>query len=559
MLNSQDIVKLMHKTKSESGTFSQTDLKEFEDILKSCETYIKNNSKKSSAIDNDVKATEISRNLIGDFVKNLVHENIQVRDFTDSEGVVRLEKELVDEILKYKAITDLMENKEVGEIRINSYRTIYFEKRGKIYRSDKIFKSVEELQKVLEKLLGDGKALNLANQFVNSRTPEGYRINATDRSISPISYPDGTEGDYTAVIRKFKKKDEKMKLEDIVKGRSLSDNMANLLKILVQARFSFLTVGGTGSGKTVTNEIIVSHINPMDRQVYIENPVELTPGIDAAIINFASSPELIQRIKERNYSEIETIIIGNRPLKDRNTFSVNLVVSYVGGKDFKDNILLRDFPEIGEASIKEENGMFLNDFIQMEANSEKENPTPKDPTPNNLIENALRQTPVWIIMGQCRSDEEFVSLLKAAQTGHKVVTTYHAENPEDAVRRYLMAYMAKAGNVPAELVLQNICSAFKFIINVEKLMDGSRKVMYITEIRGSEGLKPKLVDIYKYRLDKVEEDKTIVGRHRRTGIISERTVEQLRKMGIPDKMFEIYLGEVPENDSVEKETYMGAY
>lgn len=470
MISPNELAKLIQDQKVE-GEFKKSDTISFLDAYEYCKNYINKNSKKDVVLKDTKDVKEESKRLIDDFVNTLKYT---VEGYEDSDGLQRLREDLKDEIVNYKAITDLMEDKLVDEIRINSHKTIFYEKQGKVYRHDKSFNSIEELERVLSILIGDKARLSKATPFVNSRTVEGWRINATDKSISPI-------GDYTAVIRKFKDEKEKLQLVDIIEGQTLSDNMSMLLSILPKARFSFLTVGSTGSGKTVTNEIICKGIPDLDRQVYIENPCELTPA----------------RI---------------------------------------------------------ENGVVVNDYIQLWANSEKKDPTPVDPTPNNLVENALRQTPTWIILGEARSDIEFAVLLKAATTGHNVITTFHAKDPRDAIRRYLIAYLATSSNVPAELAMDSICNSFRFIISVEKLSDGSRRIMHITEILGSDGLKPILNDIYRFEIDRVDDKGEIIGKHKRVGKLSDEAIKQMRRRGIPDNYYALYTLDPGED---EEETYNG--
>jgi len=91
---------------------------------------------------------------------------------------------------------------------------------------------------------------------------------------------------------------------------------------------------------------------------------------------------------------------------------------------------------------------------------------------------------------------------------------------------------------PAELALRNICTAVKFVIFQEKLADGTRKVTSISEVRGSEGLKPIINQIYKFIPEDVDEDpvtgqiRAIVGKHKRVGRISDELVDRMMKAGI---------------------------
>jgi len=84
-------------------------------------------------------------------------------------------------------------------------------------------------------------------------------------------------------------------------------------------------------------------------------------------------------------------------------------------------------------------------------------------TMENLLINAMRQSPHWIGPGELRSPGEFETALRAAQTGHYFFTTLHAEGDQEAIYRFLTAYLIKSKE-PAELALRNICTAVKFVI-----------------------------------------------------------------------------------------------
>jgi len=208
--------------------------------------------------------------------------------------------------------------------------------------------------------------------------------------------------------------------------------------------------------------------------------------------------------------------------------------------------------------IKRENddpkGRVINDVLQYESVSEDDDASPA--TMENLLINAMRQSPHWIGPGELRTPGEFATALRAAQTGHFFFTTLHAEGDKEAIFRFLTAYLM-ASNEPAELALRNICSAVKFVIFQEKLADGTRKVTSISEIIGSEGLTPIINQIYRFECeDVIEDEKThkvvkIVGRHKRVGCLSERTQQQMLKAGIKKSRFE-FLTVPPKDDEVEE-------
>jgi len=200
-----------------------------------------------------------------------------------------------------------------------------------------------------------------------------------------------------------------------------------------------------------------------------------------------------------------------------------------------------------------EYGRVINDVLQYECVPDEDDSSPA--TMENLLINAMRQSPHWIGPGELRSPGEFATALRAAQTGHYFFTTLHAEGDEEAIYRFLTAYLM-VSNEPAELALRNICNAVKFVIFQEKLADGSRKVTSISEVLGSEGLKPKINQIYKFICEDVEEEEgthrvlKIIGRHKRVGVISERVQQMMLKAGIKRSRFE-FLTKEPSDDEVE--------
>ena len=208
-----------------------------------------------------------------------------------------------------------------------------------------------------------------------------------------------------------------------------------------------------------------------------------------------------------------------------------------------------------------EYGNVINDVLQYESVPDEDDSSPA--TMENLLINSMRQSPHWIGPGELRSPGEFATALRAAQTGHYFFTTLHAEGDEEAIYRFLTAYLM-VSNEPAELALRNICTAVKFVVYQEKLADGTRKVTSISEILGSEGLKPKINQIYKFICeDVVEEENThrilkIVGKHKRVGVLSERTQQKMLKAGIKRSKFE-FLTTLPLEDDTEVYTFGDKY
>lgn len=201
-----------------------------------------------------------------------------------------------------------------------------------------------------------------------------------------------------------------------------------------------------------------------------------------------------------------------------------------------------------------EYGRVINDVVQYESVPDEDDSSPA--TMENLLINAMRQSPHWIGPGELRTPGEFATALRAAQTGHFFFTTLHAEGDREAIYRFLTAYLM-ASNEPAELALRNICNAVKFVIFQEKLADGTRKVTSISEILGTNGLEPIVNPIYKFICEDVIEEegthkvKQIVGYHKRVGKLSEKVQQNMLKAGIKKSRFE-FLTRDPEDDEIEE-------
>ena len=198
----------------------------------------------------------------------------------------------------------------------------------------------------------------------------------------------------------------------------------------------------------------------------------------------------------------------------------------------------------------------INDVLQYESVSEDDADS-SSATMENLLINAMRQSPHWIGPGELRAPREFTTALRAAQTGHYLFTTIHAEGDQEAIFRFLTAYLS-ASNEPAELALRNICAAIKFIVFQERLADGTRKVTSISEVRGTNGLSPIIEQIYKFECLDVDEDpetgkvRQIVGKHKRVGRISKALEQKMLKSGIKRSKFEFLTKEIGLD---EKEEY----
>ncbi|PBB20494.1 CpaF family protein [Mesorhizobium sp. WSM4313] len=135
-----------------------------------------------------------------------------------------------------------------------------------------------------------------------------------------------------------------------------------------------------------------------------------------------------------------------------------------------------------------------------------------------LVKNALRMRPDRIIVGEVRGEEAF-DMLQAMNTGHEgSMTTIHANTPRDAISR--LEQMVGMAGLPMthESIRAQIASAIDIIVQTQRLSDGGRRVVSISEITGMEGNVVQLQEIYHFVRRDVAADGAIIGDFRATGV-----------------------------------------
>lgn len=178
-----------------------------------------------------------------------------------------LTQKIMDDILGFGPIQELLEDPNITEIMVTRWDKIYVEQRGRlILMADYRFNDDTHLRNVIEKIVQPiGRRIDESEPLVDARLPDGSRVNAT---IPPIS-PDGC----TLTIRKFAKK--KLTGEDYKRFGSLNDNMLKFLELCVQARCNIIVSGGTGSGKTTLLNMLSNFIPSWESIVTVEDSCEL--------------------------------------------------------------------------------------------------------------------------------------------------------------------------------------------------------------------------------------------------------------------------------------------
>ena len=147
-----------------------------------------------------------------------------------------------------------------------------------------------------------------------------------------------------------------------------------------------------------------------------------------------------------------------------------------------------------------------------------------------LVKNALRMRPDRIIIGECRGEEAF-DMLQAMNTGHEgSMSTIHANSTRDALKR-LEQMVAMAGlQMSPSSIRSTIASAVRIVIQLQRLPDGKRRVLDISEITGMEGEVIQMQEIYRFVKERADEH-GIHGSFRATGV-RPNFLQDLKAYGI---------------------------
>lgn len=151
-------------------------------------------------------------------------------------------------------------------------------------------------------------------------------------------------------------------------------------------------------------------------------------------------------------------------------------------------------------------------------------------TIRDLVIASLRMRPERIVVGECRGGEA-LDMLQAMNTGHDgSLTTLHANSPRDALARLEVMSLMAGMDLPVRAIREQVASAVDAIIQQSRLRDGSRKIVFITEVQGMEGEMITMTDVFEFEQTGMEKNK-VVGRIRPTGI-RPKFIERIDEAGL---------------------------
>jgi pilus assembly protein CpaF len=148
-----------------------------------------------------------------------------------------------------------------------------------------------------------------------------------------------------------------------------------------------------------------------------------------------------------------------------------------------------------------------------------------------LVKNALRMRPDRIIIGECRGEEAF-DMLQAMNTGHEgSMTTIHANTPRDALKRLEQMVSMAGMTSTVGSIRGQIASAITMVLQLQRLPDGKRKVVSISETTGMEDEDIRTQEIYRFVKERTDEAGNVQGSFRATGICPN-FLNELKAYGI---------------------------
>ncbi len=148
-----------------------------------------------------------------------------------------------------------------------------------------------------------------------------------------------------------------------------------------------------------------------------------------------------------------------------------------------------------------------------------------------LLRTALRMRPDRIIVGECRGAEA-LDMLQAMNTGVEgSMSTVHANSPKDAFSRLETLVLMADLEIPSRVILQQLASAIKMVVQVSRLQDGTRKFVSIAEVLGVKDDRIELQDIFVFERTGLTDAGKVQGRFRSTGL-KPKILERLRVAGI---------------------------
>ena len=293
---------------------------------------------RNKIIQNIIDGKDKTNEDMKDFIKEEIDKTVEGYDLT-SEQLSYIYNLIDNEVNGYGPLTELLKDKEITEIMVNSPNEIYIELDGKVIKDDTVsFINNEHIVRVVQRLIQPiGKTIDIAHPMVDARLEDGSRLNAI---LPPLSL-----NGPVVTIRKFKS--ELANIEDLLRTGTLTPYMARFLEACVHAKLNILVVGGTGAGKTTLLNVLSSFCDPDDRIITIE---------DAAELKLKQEHVISLETRTNNYENEGAITIRDLVINSLRMRPDRIIVGEVRGKEAFDMLQAMNTGHEGSMTTMHANG-----------------------------------------------------------------------------------------------------------------------------------------------------------------------------------------------------------
>ncbi len=204
-------------------------------------------------------------------IEKMVNVKAVSLGLTVNERLDIVEK-IYSSIRGFGLLDSIISDDTITEVMINGPDDIFIEKNGRLLKLEEHFESERKLEDIIQRIVGlAGREVNQANPIVDTRLPDGSRVNVV---LPPISLKGAI-----VTIRKFSK--TPMTMEQLIRYGSITPEISEVLQTLVKAKYNIFICGGTGSGKTTFLNALSNYIPHDERVITIEDSAELQiAGVD---------------------------------------------------------------------------------------------------------------------------------------------------------------------------------------------------------------------------------------------------------------------------------------
>lgn len=220
---------------------------------------------KEKTVDRIDVTRDVSDAEVYEIIDEVIRESVR-SGYANITDRLKLRKNLFHSIRRLDILQDLIEDDTITEIMVNGAKRIFFERKGRLYLSDRQFVSDKKLDDIIQRIAsGVNRTVNEAHPIADARLSDGSRVNIV---LPPVSL----EG-AILTIRKFSK--DVMSMEQLIELHSISREAAEFLSLLVKGHYNIICSGGTGCGKTTMLNALAGSIGREERVITIEDSAEL--------------------------------------------------------------------------------------------------------------------------------------------------------------------------------------------------------------------------------------------------------------------------------------------